>query len=147
MFNHFIVYVSTVQLDFFRDDEWDLIRFFEVTRTWQNNLSNSTKTIYQTWRKRFIKFDTNDFSSNLIKRLFIKFDKRHFIKCYELYFIKFDKRHFIKFDKRHFIKFDEWHFIKLWKRKIISLFFNKRLHASTHDMKNLIWQKIILCED
>ncbi len=60
MFNHLIVYVSIVRLEVFRDDERDLIRFFEMTRTWRNDSSNSTKMTYQIWRKRFIKLDTSD---------------------------------------------------------------------------------------
>jgi hypothetical protein len=84
MLDHFIVYVSTARLEFFRDDERDLIWFFEVTEFWQDDSSSLTKATHQTWRKRLIKFD---------KQYFVKFDR--------LYFIKFDKEHLIKSDERY----------------------------------------------
>ncbi len=51
MLDHFIVYVSTVWLEFFRDDEC------------------FTKATHQTRRKRLIKFDTSDISSDLMNRI------------------------------------------------------------------------------
>ncbi len=89
MLDRFIVYVLIVRIEFFRNDEQSLIRFFEMIKTWRNDSSNSTKAIHQTWRKRFIKFD-----------------KQHFVKFDELYFIKSDER-FIKFDTQYFIKFND----------------------------------------
>ncbi len=51
MLDHVIAYVSIVWLEFFRDDEC------------------FTKTTHQTRRKRFIKFDTSDISSDLMNRI------------------------------------------------------------------------------
>jgi hypothetical protein len=64
MLDHFIVYVSTARLEFFRDDERSLIRFFKMTRIWRDDSSDLTKATHQTWRKRLIKF--YDISSNLM---------------------------------------------------------------------------------
>jgi hypothetical protein len=132
MLDHFIVYVSIVRLEFFRDDERNLIRFFEMTKTWRNDSSDSTKATHQIWQKRFIKLDTSDLikldesdssnliraiSSNLIKWLFIIFDKRHLVKRDELYLIKSDENDSSNLTKktsshqvertRHLIKFFE----------------------------------------
>ncbi len=51
MLDHLIVYVLTVWLEFFRDDEC------------------STRTTHQTQRKRLIKLDTSDISSDLKNRI------------------------------------------------------------------------------
>jgi superfamily II helicase len=51
MFDHFIVYVSIVWFEFFRNDEC------------------FTKATHQTRRKRFIKFDTSNISSDLMNRI------------------------------------------------------------------------------
>jgi uncharacterized protein (DUF2267 family) len=51
MLDHLIVYVSTVWLEFFRDDEC------------------FTRATHQTRRKRLIKFDTSDVSSDLKNRI------------------------------------------------------------------------------
>jgi hypothetical protein len=110
MLNHFIVYVSIVRFEFFRDDERSLIRFFEVTKSWLNDSSSLTKTTHQIWRKRFIKFD---------KQHFVKFDELYFIKFNEKHLIKFDERYVIKFNEWYFIKLDEWYFIKLDKWYLI----------------------------
>jgi hypothetical protein len=50
MLDHFIVYVLIVRLEFFRDDERSLIRFFEVTEFWRDDSSNLTKATHQTWQ-------------------------------------------------------------------------------------------------
>jgi hypothetical protein len=150
----------------FRDHAWSFhrlcfdcsTRVFSRRRTRFNSIFSKWQKLDETIRqirwKRFIKLDENDssnliraISSNLIKRFFIKFDKRHFVKFDEMYFIKFDKRYFIKFDERHFIKHDERHFINFWKRKTIFLLFDKRFHASTHNMKKLSLTKNHLCEN
>jgi hypothetical protein len=78
MLNHFVVYVSIVRFEFFRDDERSLIRFFEVTKAWRSDSSDSTKTIHQIWRKRFIKFDESD-SSNLIRAIFHQIELNDFL--------------------------------------------------------------------
>jgi hypothetical protein len=106
MLDHLIVYDSIVWLEFFRNDERDLIRFFEMTKAWRSDLSDLTKATHQTWRKRLIKFDTSNLikfdesdssswiraiSSNLTSRLLIKSDRRHLVKHDELYLIKSDE--------------------------------------------------------
>ncbi len=118
MFDHLIVYVSIVRLEFFRNDERNLIRFFEMTESWRSDSSNSTKAIHQTWRKRFIKLDKQHFVK-FDELYLIKSDKRFFIKLDEWYFIKLDEWYFIKFDEWYFIKLDEWYFIKFDKRYFI----------------------------
>jgi hypothetical protein len=110
MLDHLIVYVLTARLEFFRDDERDLIRFFEMTESWRDDSSSLTKATHQTWRKRFIKFD---------KQYLVKSDELYFIKFDERFFNKFDERSFIKLDKWYFIKLDEWYFIKLDKWYLI----------------------------
>jgi hypothetical protein len=104
MLDYLIVYVSTVRLEFFRDDERSLIRFFEMTESWRDDSSSLTKATHQTWRKRLIKLD-----------------KQHLVKFDELYFIKSDEEHFIKSDERYLIKLDEWFFIKLDRWYLIKL--------------------------
>jgi hypothetical protein len=123
MLNHFIVYVSTVWLEFFRDDEC------------------FTRMTHQTRRKRLIKLDTNDILSDLMNRILsnlmnkissnlmnkissnltndisFKLDERHLIKLDEWYLIKFDKRYFIKLDE-NFVCSLRWAFLND-KRKYV----------------------------
>jgi hypothetical protein len=141
----------------FRDHAWSFHRlcFDCSTRVFSKwwTRSNSIFRDNRDLTKRLIKLEESD-SSNLTKaihqtwyeRLFIKSDRRHLVKRDELYLIKSDERHFIKSDERHLIKHDERHLIKFWERKTILLFSNKSSHTSTHDMKNLIWQKIIFVQ-
>jgi hypothetical protein len=98
MLDHLIVYVSTVRLEFFQDDERSLIRFFEVTETWRSDSSSLTKATHQTWRKRLIKLD---------RQHLVKFDELYLIKSDERLLIKSDERYLIKFDERYLIKLDE----------------------------------------
>jgi hypothetical protein len=62
MLNHLIVYVSIIWLEFFRHDEC-----FD-----ENDSSNMTKAIYQTWYERHL----------------IISDKQHLIKLDEMYLVK-----------------------------------------------------------
>jgi hypothetical protein len=125
MLDHFIFYISTARLEFFRDDERNLTRFFEMTETWRNDSSSSTKAIHRTWRKRFIKLDKQHFVKfdklyyiKLDER-FIKSDRRYLIKLDKWYLIKLDEWYLIKLNEWYFIKFDEWYFIKCDKRYFI----------------------------
>jgi hypothetical protein len=104
MLDHLIVYVSTVRLEFFRDDERDLIRFFEMTGTWRSDSSSLTKATHQTWRERLIKLD-----------------RQHLVKSDELYLIKSDEEHLIKPDGWYLIKLDGWYLIKLDRWYLIKL--------------------------
>jgi hypothetical protein len=104
MLDHLIIYVSTVRFEFFRDDERDLIRFFEMTESWRDDSSSLSKATHQTWRNRFIKLD---------RQCFVKFDELYFIKFDEKHLIKSDERYLIKLDEWYLIKFDKWYFIKL----------------------------------
>jgi hypothetical protein len=65
--------------------------------------------------------------------------------------IKFDEKNLIssKLTKTLFHQTWDRHFIKFLKRKTIFLFFDELSHATTHDVKNLVLQKIIfvLCEN
>jgi hypothetical protein len=91
MLDHFIVYVSIVWLEIFRDNEC------------------LTRTTHQTWRKRLIKLDTSDISSsfisdissNLIKLIFHQIDMSS----------NFDERCLIKFDE-NFVCSLWWAFLK-----------------------------------
>ncbi len=74
MLDHLIVYVLTVRLEFFRDDERDLIRFFRddkdltrrLIRLDESDSSNLTKAAHQTWLDDFSSNLTDDISSNLM---------------------------------------------------------------------------------
>ncbi len=86
MLDHFIVYVRLFDSN-----------FFEMT----NALMRAT---HQTWRKRLIKFDTNDISSFLISNISL-----NLTKCISSNLIKLD----IKFDKCVSLNSDKWYLIKL----------------------------------
>jgi hypothetical protein len=77
-----------------------------------NDSSNLRRAIHQTWRKRFIRLD----EKNVISSNLTKASSHQIWR------------------KRHLIKF--------WKRRAILLLSDKRSHASTHDMKNLVLQNI-----
>jgi hypothetical protein len=86
MLDHLIVYVWLSDSN-----------FFEMTNA-------LTRTTHQTWRKRLIKFDTNDISSFLINNI-----SSNLTKCISSNLIKFD----IKFDNCVSSNFDERYLIKL----------------------------------
>jgi hypothetical protein len=93
---------------------WD-VKLDEASRqTWN-------ETTHQIWRERLIKFDESD-SSNLTKE------------------------NVISFNLTKASSHQTWrksHLIKLWERRTILLLSDKRFHASTHNMKNLVLQNII----
>jgi hypothetical protein len=119
------IYLSTLN---WVDKEFFLIFLYiaNLEQTWQN----SSNINFKIELRALINLNR----SNINLRI-------EFELLFEIQF--YDQINFIKFDERRFIKSDERHLIKLWKRKTISLLSDKRSHASTHDMKNLIWQKII----
>jgi hypothetical protein len=88
MFDHLIVYVRLFDSS-----------FFEM-------INALTRAIHQIWRKRLIKFDTNDISSFLINNI-----SSNLTKCISSNFInldiKFDNCVSSNFDKRYLIKLDE----------------------------------------
>ncbi len=138
MLDHFIVYVSIVRLEFFRDDERNLIRFFEMTRTWRNDSSNSTgrlikldesdssnliqtlssnltKATHQTWYERSHQVWLDDFSSNLTNVI-----SSNVMSCISSNLMRMTHQTWRK--KRHFIKSNERVILSNFlKRKTISL--------------------------
>ncbi len=113
MLDHFIVYVRLSDSS-----------FFEMTNV-------LTRTTHQTWRKRLIKFDTNDISSFLIDNI-----SSNLTKCISSNLIKLD----IKFDSCVSSNSDERYLIKLGdissnSTKTLSVLSDERFWVTSEDVE------------